>query len=177
MLIYLLSPFFWEWGFLSLSFTLLFLFLSSFGALFINSSPLPPHEMRFPGEWSPNLIALFEWCTLGYMFCFFDVVVIGFLLCCSSRLVFFPPCPLHINFKVLSLFCVWTGSVSSHLSCIPSITRPIFVLCTCLMWECCDRFEWSLCCIRRLLIGFSFLFFLGLLITLWLCEAPLFGCV
>lgn len=94
----------------------------------------------------------------GIYVLFLDVIVIVFifLLCCSSKLFVFSSHQLH----VLSLFCVWTGSVSSHLGCIPSITRPIFVLCTCLMWECCDGFEWSLCCIRRLLIGFGLFFFL-----------------
>lgn len=58
----------------------------------------------------------------GIYVLFLDVIVIVFLfflLCCSSKL-FFSSHQLH----VLSLFCVWTGSVSSHLSCIPSI-KPV----------------------------------------------------
>lgn len=111
----------------------------------------------------------------GIYVLFFDVILIVFFV-----FYFKYNCVAHLNFffhisSTFSLFCVWTGSVSSHLSCIPSVTCPIFVLCTCLMWECCDRFEWSLCCIRRLLIGFFPPWFVNHSLVMW--SAHIWLCV
>lgn len=140
--VYFVSLLFWEWGLLSLSLTLplSFIFLSpsgslslfppSFGALFLN----PPHIMRFSGEWSPNLIALFEWCTLVYLFCFQTVIIrlFVFVFCVSVRIFslflffLFTPC-------FFGCFWIWTGSLSLLLTCIPYLY--LSHLCLVCVWR------------------------------------------
>lgn len=173
--VYFISLLFWEWG--SLSHTLS-LSVSSILWCSVSLPPLPPpHIMRFPGEWSPNLIALYEWCTLGYMFVFFSppiVIVIGFY--CVAHVNFLPY--FSFWFTPSLRFCIWTGSVSFLLTCIPSLTYLSHLcLVICSMWECCDCFDWYLCCIWRLLIGWIFYFSFLFGTHSWSCEAPIFGCV
>lgn len=72
------------------------------------STPPPPHphEMRFPEEWSPNLIAFFWMMHPGIYVLFFDVIVTVFFYFVAHLSFFF-----HINFTFFIL-CIWTGSVS-----------------------------------------------------------------
>lgn len=114
---------------------------------------------------------------LGIYVLFSTVIVIGFY--CVAHVNFLPYFLFLIHsIFTFSCFCIWTGSVSLLLTCIPSLTYLSHLcLVICSMWEFCDCFDWSLCCIWRLLIGWIFLLCFLFVTHSWSCEAPIFGCV
>lgn len=153
---YLISLFFGVWG-------LLFsLFPPSFGALSLY--PYTYNLVRFFGRMVTESNCFFWMTHLGICyFCFWKIIV-DFCCCLCRRCLSLP-----YTIFVFPCFCMWTGSVSiylslSHLHPSPELLTCPICLCMCLIWECCDCFDWSLCCIRRLLIGW--ITFFGSLVSL-----------
>lgn len=111
----------------------------------------------------------------GIYVLFLDVIVIVFLfflLCCSSKLFFF----FTSTSRSLSFLCVdWLCLFTSQLHPLhnPSHLCPLYMFDVGVL-----RSFWMVSMLHPTLADWLwFSFFLGLLITLWLCEAPIFGCV
>lgn len=172
--VYFISLLIREWGLLSfslhpslpLSLTppsvshSLCVFPPFFGALFLN----PPHKMRFFRRMVTKSNCFIWMMHLG-IYVLFSTVIIVFILCCSCKLSNLVSRSLYAIFP---FSCVLYGlALSLYFS---PASLPLNVSVPCLsrmwsMWECRDCFDWSLCCIWRLLIGRNFTFF-GLLLTL-----------
>ncbi len=183
--VYFISLLFWEWGLLSLTLSLslslslcvsLSLSLSVPSILWCSvSQPTTYNEIFRRMVTKSNC---FIWMMhLGIYVLFSTVIVISFFLCCSCKLSPFFSLSLHSIFTFscflyMDWLCLFTSHLHPFLSTYlsPSLSR------MCSMWECCDCFDWSLCCIWRLLIGWIFYFF-WFVTHSWSCDAPISGCV